>query len=214
MLAALVRAWGGDEAEWVKFRSRVEDERERARLELIEELGQLRPPRDDYPDYDDWPTSGENSGLGPLPSRNEMVRILVRRLADLDHPRYIKILDEGTLEEYVRSGHHGAPDLPHLRERDKADRRAQLARQAASEEAEDIANAATEWAALRYRAGNPTIRTISKDAQLPYSTVSKMLRGLVDPVAEPAATESVFNALRSLTVHDRASLDGTHTSHE
>ncbi|MFE7930761.1 helix-turn-helix domain-containing protein [Streptomyces sp. NPDC057456] len=189
VLAALVRAYGGDEAEWTKFRSKVEMELERERLALKEQLGREMPPHEEE-------LHGGGPGRSSWPTRNQHIYNLISSLAELDDTAATKILNEGTLAEYVRSGHHGAPDLPHERERAMEARRTQLARIAASEAAEDIENSAKQWAEWRRIAGNPRIRTIAGEARLPFSVVSEVLRGLVDPVDEPENTVAVFNALR------------------
>ncbi|WP_327345976.1 helix-turn-helix transcriptional regulator [Streptomyces europaeiscabiei] len=203
VLAALVRAYGGDEAEWTKFRSKVEDELERERLELRELLGRERPPHDgDQGEPREGWTGGTLFNRGPS-AREQHMHMLISALADLDDPYARNLVDEGTIDEYVRD----SPLDPERRRLNKEARQKALARIAASEAAEDAHASATQWADWRRLAGNPRIRTIAIDARLSFKAVSEVLRGLVDPCEEPEIVETVFNVLRTHAGHEGLSLD-------
>jgi transcriptional regulator with XRE-family HTH domain len=190
VLAALVRAWGGDEAEWVRFRSEVEDELERRRLKLTEEMNERLGGAEIR-------RISEHEYRETLKAADE----LIRTLAERGDKRILEMLAGGFKLMFDHKRYSRA--VAAIEEASEVQ-----ARIAAAEAAEDIHRAAEEWYVWRRRAGYPSIRTIASEAQLSFSAVSKVLRGLADPSEEPEITEAVFNVLRSHADRSGTSLDG------
>ncbi|MET7609044.1 helix-turn-helix transcriptional regulator [Streptomyces avermitilis] len=173
VLAALVRAWGGDEAYWLRLRTATEEEElERERLAVKAQLNREL----------DWtdPPLHVRELIGIKPDRAEVVARLFCELADLGDPDAIAVFDGDRLNEQRWADHQQAAFAGRVRSRD----------------AEARAEAAAEWGEWLERAGCPDIRTIAGYAGLSSSQVAAVLGARTDPVQDWQMVEKVFTVLQ------------------
>jgi transcriptional regulator with XRE-family HTH domain len=177
VLAALVRAWGGNEAEWMRKRTRIEDEIERLRLletdsirhEYRREVLDLRRHSRD---------AGVNS-LSPEEACEVKIRLLESLLAaDLvDDEQYRDVL-ENLLRGTVRAKPLALPPgRPQRVPRNDEDPFADVNWNELLEELKTRNDMAPTWDLLRERAGAPTIRDIAGSVGAGQTAVSLVLRG-------------------------------------
>ncbi|MGW8791145.1 hypothetical protein ACWGND_11595 [Streptomyces althioticus] len=166
VLAALVRAWGGDEAEWTKRRTEIEDEVERLRLAKLKAPTAGMPPMrlDRHDDTavlmltgQQWLHGEERAPLMETPAKS-LQAAAGRRLARL------------RAEETIASSSRG-----------------ELLKQLQSQQ-----TMSAVWGVLRRQAGAPTVRQIAQATGEAHGSVASVLNG---DLQSHRAIESVYGYL-------------------
>ncbi|MCX4458667.1 helix-turn-helix domain-containing protein [Streptomyces sp. NBC_01728] len=178
VLAALVRAWGGDEAEWTRRRTETEDEVERLRLaERVPPQGPLPLTLDaDVADAIEvadrvQPIGNEWDALVALREH----AFLKKQLEELRQTEeaHLRELHEALARARAEAYAHEQRALPS----GKTDVPAPTAERAVLRP-NRVEPAAKLWEARRIRAGQPTIRVLVKESGLSFQKISAILRGL------------------------------------
>ncbi|MFI0242506.1 helix-turn-helix domain-containing protein [Streptomyces sp. NPDC016845] len=183
VLAALVRAWGGDETEWMRRRTQVEDEIER--LRLMDGRKQAHERRAGWFELRSVKTIRHRrksvDSVSPAEACGDKIKMLKSLLdADLiDDEQYKEVLE--ILLKGAEPTQPARPVLPPARPKRESlsdeDPFAGIAWHELLEELKQRNDMAPTWDLLRERAGAPTIREIAGAVGVGQSAVSIVLRG-------------------------------------
>ncbi|WP_329529635.1 hypothetical protein [Streptomyces sp. NBC_01462] len=181
VLAALVRSWGGDEAEWMQKRTWVEAEIERLRLLAEEERGYHAMLLGTHRSTGDAiPKPGSLASMTPEEACDAKIRMLESLLeANLvDNEQYREVM-ESILQGAAPEAKPRAlpPARPRRDPRNDGDPFADTTWNELLEELKTRNDMAPTWGLLRERAGAPTIRDIAGSVGAGQTAVSTVLRG-------------------------------------
>ncbi|MFF7870496.1 hypothetical protein ACFZCT_29055 [Streptomyces qaidamensis] len=166
VLAALVRAWGGKEVEWLMRRMDTEAQIERLRLALREIDAEDGPEiRKEITHEEHRRLQEEWAARRPSPNEDELIRVLVQAMLQDGH----QILKDR--------------DIPSDTSR----------RLPESQNASGARSKAEEnWVRLRGAAGAPSIRSLSRSSGLSFVVVSEILRGRREGTEAAAKLERIL----------------------
>ncbi|MGW6026952.1 hypothetical protein [Streptomyces sp. NPDC055099] len=183
VLAALVRAWGGDEAQWMRKRTLVEDELERQRLrEQAEVRREDRSVRRDGTTgyvHSVIPMQANGGSLTPEEACEAKIRMLrALRDADLmDNEAYQEVLESLLLGAEPKATPRAIVPASLPRAPRQENPFADIEWNQLLEELKVRNDMGPTWDLLRERAGAPTIRDIAGSVGAGQTAVATVLRG-------------------------------------